>query len=400
MSCAGTPISQNVPVVIRKSTVGRVQIALLDDNGCSVDAATLSLSVIDGSDQAVYSEDFFQPVYPPNQHRIVKVPGETGVYYIDWGDRLFPATLQAVGGTYPTGFSGGERLHLQIDNEVAFVVFQATDQTLTDVVNRINGVFGPLIGQPVAYESGGQLLLKSKKTGGQWAFVVVLTPGTGAAAATALGIPLGSINQGSGHEGETSSSYTWLFDWAATDGVHSSEIKHIIQMVQVVPGAVFQLMPQLRLTIDKVSKMVDATCFLGYTDQQLLMYMLGGIQTINAYQPAVFFSFENFPYQQFGSVLVEASLFWGVTSQTLFAIDTDIPSYGDQGNSFVINHQGPLSQYLNGLSARLDRVIPAFKLHFVRTGSTVTEMGANFRLNQVISAAPSGSTFRNTFTRS
>lgn len=404
MTCAaGVPLAQNIPVFIRKNAVGRVQVEVLDENGCPVDAASLVLSVLDGSDNPVYQEDFFQPFYPPAQHRIVKVAGTTGTYYIDWGDQTYPATLQAVGGVYPTGFVGGEKLRLQIDNEVQTVTFQATDQTLLDVIARINSVFGPLpsIGVPVAFDSGGQLLIRSKKTG-RWAFVVVMVPGTDAAVATALGITLGSINMGTGHVGESSCTYLWLFDWSASYGAHSSEIKRIIQTVYVLPGVVFQMVPQLRLIIDKVAKLVDpkSGCFLGYTDQQLLQYIIGGLQTINAYQPCVYFTLDNFPYQQFGSVLLEAALMWGVTSQTLFAVDTDVTSYSDQGASFVINHQGPLTQYLNGLSARLDRMIPQFKLHFVNLGSTVTEMGPNFRLNQLLQSAPSGSLFRNVFARS
>lgn len=402
MTCAvGTPLAQNVPVFIRKNSVGRVQIEVTDSNGCGVDAASLVLQVLDGCDRPIYEEDYFQQLYPPMQHRIVKVAGADGTYYIDWGDQLFAAALQASGGVYPTGFVGGERLRLQIDNEVQTVTFQVTDQTLSDVAARINGVFGPLLGVPVAFDNGGQLLLKSKKTG-RWAFVVVMTPGTDAVVSTALGIPLGSINLGTGHEGESNSTTIWLFDWAATDGVHSSEIKHVIQTVYVLPGVLFQMLPQFRFILDKVSKLVDlkSGCFLGYTDQQLLLALLGGLQTINAYQPAVYFSPDNFPYQSFGSTLLEAALLWGTTAQMFFAIDTDVTSYSDQGANFVINHQGPLTQYLNTLSARLDRMIPQFKLHFVNLGSTVTQMGPNFRLNQVLQSAPSGALFRNVFFRS
>lgn len=402
MTCAaGTPLAQNTPVFIRKNAVGRVQIEVLSSEGCGVDAASLVLQVLDGCDRPVYEEDFFQVLYPPAQHRIVKVAGVDGTYYIDWGDRLFQATLQAVGGVYPTGFVGGERLRLQIDSEVQTVTFQATDQTLADVIVRINSVFGPILGVPVAFDNGGQLLLRSKKTG-RWAFVVVLVPGTDAAATTALGLPYGSINIGTGYEGESSCTAIWLFDWAASDGVHSSEIKHIIQTVYVLPGVFFQMLPQLRIILDKAAKLVDpkSGCVLGYTDQQLLLALLGGLQTINAYQPAVYFTPDTFPYQQFGSVLIEAALLWGTTSQMFFAIDTDVTSYSDQGASFVINHQGPLTQYLNSLSARLDRIIPQFKLHFVNLGATVTQMGPNFRLNQVLQAAPSGALFRNVFFRS
>jgi hypothetical protein len=65
----------------------------------------------------------------------------------------------------------------------------------------------------------------------------------------------------------------------------------------------------------------------------------------------------------------------------------------------VVNHQGPIQQWLNQISQRLDKDVPQFKLHFVSSGSTVTEAGPNFRLNQVMQAAPSGALFRNAFLR-
>jgi hypothetical protein len=129
----------------------------------------------------------------------------------------------------------------------------------------------------------------------------------------------------------------------------------------------------------------------------LIQYLEGGLQMINKYQPSVFFTFETFPICQFRILLLEAALLVGAMSQTLFAIDTDVPSYNDQGQSFVINHQQPLASYLNDLARRLDQQIPSFKLHFVSGGSVLTQMGPNYRLQTVMTAAPSGSLFRNVF---
>lgn len=403
MSCSISPVAQNVPAFIRKNSIGRVQIEVTDENGCPTDAASLVLTVLDGADNPIYQEDYFQPVYAPNQHRIVKVPGVDGTYYIEWGDRAYPATQLGVNGVYPTGFVGGERLTLQIDNEVGTVVFQASDQTLADVVARINAVFGPLptIGVPVAFDQLGQLLLKSKKTN-SWGVIVSQPNNSTPSVFTALGLTPGRIAQGTGFDGETTSSGSWLFEWAASDGAHPSEITRLVQTVHVIPGGLYRMLPEFRNLIDKARKLVNprSDCFLGYTDQNLLMYLMGGLQAINSYQPSVFFTFENFPYQQFGIMLLEASLLYGATSQTLFAIDTDVPQYNDQGASFTINHQAPLSQYLNSLASRLDRAIPQFKLHFVNSGTTVTQVGPSYRLQTLLSAAPSGALFRNVFFRS
>lgn len=49
-----------------------------------------------------------------------------------------PALLSGFQALLPTGFVGGETMALDIDDTSVLVTFQAGDQTLTDVVNRIN----------------------------------------------------------------------------------------------------------------------------------------------------------------------------------------------------------------------------------------------------------------------
>lgn len=187
-----------------------------------------------------------------------------------------------------------------------------------------------------------------------------------------------------------------------TGGVDASEETVICQPVKVITHRMCSLLQQFRLQIDKATKLVgnddpDDPCFLGYTDGQLMTYLEGGLQAINAYQPSGIFNFDNFPYNSFNWTLIEASLLVGVMSQQLFAVDTDVPSWNDQGNAFVIQHQPQLASYLNWLSQRLDRMIPMMKLNFVSSGSLHIEAGPNFRLAQLIAAAPHGALFRNTF---
>lgn len=402
MTCGvGASVINNTPTVVRKNSVGRVQIEILDANGCPVDASHLVLTVLNGADAAIFQEDYFKTFYPPNAHRVVKPSGTVGSYFIDWGEEAYYATIDGISGTYPTGFTGGERLHLQIDNSVGTITFAASDQTLLDVIAKINSVMGPLLGEPIAsVGGGGQLHLTSVKRG-HYAYACVLSPGTSAAVTTAIGIPSPTIVVGIDRMGESDSTMAWLFDWEVAEASHPSERSRIVQMVYVMPGVIFQMLPTLRLALDKLVKMVDpkSGCNLGYTDYQLLMFLLGGMQMINAYQPYPQFSPDNFPYVNFGSILVEAAMYWGLQSQLMYAIDTDIPSYSDQGASFVISHGQQISQWLNSVLSRLDRSVPQFKLHYVNSGMSKTEAGPNFRLNTVMSAAPSGSTFRGVFTR-
>lgn len=197
---------------------------------------------------------------------------------------------------------------------------------------------------------------------------------------------------------ETGNPGTLAFVWQATDNV--GDMSTVAQTARIVTTRTLTLLPGFRKLIDKSVKLVDdEDCFLGYTDAQLVQYLEEGLTLINAYQPyPTFQTLDQFPLS-FVHVLQESALVAGVMSQTLFAIDTDIPSYADQGNSFVIDHGTKLAGFLNTISGRLDRIIPQMKLHFVRSGSLHIQAGTNFRLAQLLQASPNGAVFRNTFFR-
>jgi hypothetical protein len=175
----------------------------------------------------------------------------------------------------------------------------------------------------------------------------------------------------------------------------------VLQNVTVYNVIAAQNIPYLRLYIDKARKLVDPAnnVFLGYTDSQLLMYTQEGISMVNAYQPEtqMMFDVNNFPYQPYRHIVNEAAMVAAVMSQQMFAIDTDLPNYSDQGITFVISHQPQLSQFLTTLTARLDKEIQAMKLQWVSTGSIHMVQGPNFRLATIMSAAPVGSLFRNVY---
>jgi len=184
-------------------------------------------------------------------------------------------------------------------------------------------------------------------------------------------------------------------------GIDASDELIVCQNIKVITHRICALLQKLRLQIDKALKLVkddpESPCFLGYTNGQLATYLEHGLHIINAYQPSGVFTLDNYPFSAYEFTLIEASLMAGVMSQELFAVDTDVPNWSDQGNAFVIQHQPQLAQYLNWLSQRLDKMIPMLKLNFVSSGSLHIEAGPNFRLAALIDAAPSGSLFRNVF---
>lgn len=209
--------------------------------------------------------------------------------------------------------------------------------------------------------------------------------------------PFGSIVPNT----QTNSAQDYIFQW--TVATATAQISTIIQNVKVVPAMIMYQLPYLRLMIDKSRKMVDPAndVFLGYTDANLIQFFESGLQIINGYQPETVmgFTFTTFPWQDYRHIALESALVAGTMSQQLFAVDTDLPNYSDQGTTFTISHQPQLAAFMNQISARLDKSIPAMKMQFVGTGSIHINAGPSYKLGQLLSAAPSGSTFRNVFFR-
>ena len=97
------------------------------------------------------------------------------------------ASLLASGAIYPTGFIGGETLEVALDGGPTVVVtFQAADQTLAQVIGRING----RLASTVSFDTGGQLELRSNVRGFSGTVEVV-----GGTAVTALGLPFPPVPQ-------------------------------------------------------------------------------------------------------------------------------------------------------------------------------------------------------------
>lgn len=199
---------------------------------------------------------------------------------------------------------------------------------------------------------------------------------------------------------ETACEGKQLFVWTATDAAGVEE--QTVQTVEVITARTADMIRELRTQIDKTRKAVsvDPTdfCPLGYTDAMLLQYLRGGMTLINSFQPyPTFCRLSDYPFERFGQTLVDAAMLVGLHAQELFAIDSDVENWSDQGNSFVINHQPKLAGFSQRTWARLESIVPKMKLHFVRSGAVKTEISGNYRMNVLLESAPSGALFRNVF---
>lgn len=108
------------------------------------------------------------------QARLVYIEATGSIRVTPGGGRATSAQISAVGASYPTGFTGaGDTLELAIDGADVAVTFQAGDQSITQVINRINAA-AMLAGitdgagdpAPIVRNNGaGQLLFASPTTG-------------------------------------------------------------------------------------------------------------------------------------------------------------------------------------------------------------------------------------------
>lgn len=343
--------------VLRES-INRISAEITDNGGTEIDPARLILTVTDLGGTVK-----LQDMWPAPANRIIQ--SSTGNFYVDYGP---PIAL--LDGPHGIGLT-------------TLTIKDATPQEtkgwpLTGTIFLDHGL--PGLSESAIYTS------------------ISVTGGVGTMTLQSpLQIAHGDNSISFGPSRETSDLQELLFNWQIQID-NGDQVVSSLQKIKVISQREASLLGDLRLMIDKSKKLItpNTNCFLGYSDTQLLSYLEGGLQNINAYQPSLVLSMENYP-MEFKQVLLDSALITGVMSQQLYAIDTDIPNYNDQGTAFVITHQSQLASFLNQVTQRLDRLIPMMKLQLITPGSLHIQMGPSFRLQTLMAAAPQGSIFRGVF---
>ncbi len=200
---------------------------------------------------------------------------------------------------------------------------------------------------------------------------------------------------------ETGDVETQLANWHLRENTESEDV-YATQVLEVVSPRTLSILPKLRFMVDKTVKpcFPEEYCFLGFTDAQLIAGLQMGLHMMNEYQPyPCWTNIDAYDINRFGTVLIRSAMFQLVTSQAIFAIDTDIPSYNDQGHSFVVQHFPQLMQVANTLKTELDRSIPDVKRHHVSNGSLGAEIAMNATAYLMFQSMPGGSIYRNWWAR-
>lgn len=169
----------------------------------TLDHVTSSTVVLDAGES-----NYAVPFGDVAQARFVWIEADGPIRVTPGGGLATSAQLDGAAGAYPTGFAGGEGLAVEIDGAPVTVVFEAGDQSLAQVIGRVNaaaalaGVSGPG-GVPVTIArdtGGGQLRLVSPKTGTtSTVAVTAIDP----AVATALGLAVTSVAGVNASPGQT-----------------------------------------------------------------------------------------------------------------------------------------------------------------------------------------------------
>lgn len=101
------------------------------------------------------------------QVRYLYIEGDGEFSVVFGGGASAAAEQLATGASYPTLFAGGETLTLDVDGVAVPVVFASADQTLNQVVARINyaASLAGFVAELVAFAQAGQLRLRSPSAG-------------------------------------------------------------------------------------------------------------------------------------------------------------------------------------------------------------------------------------------
>lgn len=125
------------------------------------------------------------------------------------GTSATQAIVTGVGGSYPTGFAGGEELVLDVSGTAVTVAFTSADQSLAAVINRINaaaalaGIAGAGgVPTTIARTNGGSQLRLLSPTAGLAAYIEV-GAASDSAVLTALGLTAATTNGTDAGAGQT-----------------------------------------------------------------------------------------------------------------------------------------------------------------------------------------------------
>jgi len=190
---------------------------------------------------------------------------------------------------------------------------------------------------------------------------------------------------------------------AAFRCVLAAEILQQNVFVKSVSAKHFKYAAALRNQVDKSRKdIIDYVAnmdrerkapiqlFFGYDDKHLIFYLERGVQLINMVPPYTGLTVDLFPFEQFGSLLIDAATIAALEAQGIFAIDTDY-DYSLGGNSMTIEHFSKLSSMTASILARFQDNVTKLKNLYLTKGLVLYQFSpGGVRDMRYLTALPSG----------
>lgn len=217
---------------------------------------------------------------------------------------------------------------------------QPVELLLQDTVSRVDIIVVDVNGDPVAatalhlriLDAAGDVILEDDFFSPPSPGGLIVNPSTGN-----YYYPFGDDAVQTLNSTEDAGDY--LFHWNVT-AASGTEPVSIVQVARVVTAQTLSWLPSLRLQLDKAAKYINEDpedpTYLGYTDSMLIEFLQGGLSLINAFQPyPVWASLDAFPVLH-KQLLIDAALFVGLTSQQLYAVDTDLQFCFPEGTPVVL----------------------------------------------------------------
>lgn len=165
----------------------------------------------------------------------------------------------------------------------------------------------------------------------------------------------------------------------------------IIKNLRFVTPAMFRLMPEVRLFIDKARKASDRP--IAFNPIDIAVYLENALRDFNAWSPVTNFVLDNVA-NPFKGILIQGAVIQSLIAQGLLAVDQDF-QYNDNGISLVVDHSTKLMAWYSVLLADYITKKKNYKWSFM-TGTVLarTVIGSAFSLGLAKVPASTLSRFR------
>jgi len=162
--------------------------------------------------------------------------------------------------------------------------------------------------------------------------------------------------------------------WRVTETENSTPVTDF-QIINVIPMAILQFIPSVRMVVDKMQKKIET--IQAYQDSDIIQYLMRGLQFINSWFPTTYYDVNNIP-PALQMHWVMASSWYGLNAQHLLEVELQY-DFSGQIDSFTFDHASGIESVLSRIMEYFSSTLGSTKNQIFRTSHRVG-VGA-FRLS-------------------